>query len=91
MEPDDTHVTDDVTRYVLIPWRDLSSAALTGLIESFLSREGTDYGEHEISMSARKEQALRAIQHGSVSIVFDSESESINLVETAELAALGLS
>ena len=32
---------------MLIPWQDLSPETLENLIESFVLREGTDYGEHE--------------------------------------------
>ncbi|TIE66479.1 YheU family protein, partial [Legionella pneumophila] len=32
---------------MLIPWQELSPEALENLIESFVLREGTDYGEHE--------------------------------------------
>ena len=40
---------------IVIPHRELSAAALRGVLESFVLREGTDYGE----LSRRLEQAVR--------------------------------
>jgi hypothetical protein len=33
------------------PWQDLDPETLDNLIESFVLREGTDYGEHERSLN----------------------------------------
>ncbi len=36
---------------MIIPWQDLDPETLDNLIESFVLREGTDYGEHERSLA----------------------------------------
>ncbi|MDU3718311.1 MAG: YheU family protein, partial [Klebsiella michiganensis] len=36
---------------MIIPWQDLDPETLDNLIESFVLREGTDYGEHERSLT----------------------------------------
>lgn len=38
---------------MIIPWQDISPDALDNLIESFVLREGTDYGEHERSLEQK--------------------------------------
>lgn len=35
---------------MIIPWQDIAPETLTNLIEQFILREGTDYGEVEISL-----------------------------------------
>jgi len=45
-----------------------------------VSREGTDYGEFELSMEQKLEQLMSQIRAGRVLIAFDESSESINLV-----------
>ena len=40
-------------RYVEIPYRELSEAALRGVVESFVLREGTDYGDREFSFEEK--------------------------------------
>ncbi|GLQ32385.1 YheU family protein [Litoribrevibacter albus] len=63
-----------------VPWQQLSSDALEGLMEAYISREGTDYGEVECSLSEKKAQLLQQLKNGHVLIVFDEESESCNLL-----------
>ncbi len=38
---------------MIIPWQDISPDALDNLLESFVLREGTDYGEHERSLEQK--------------------------------------
>lgn len=71
---------------VEIPWQELSSAALTGLIEAFVMREGTDYGEHEVPLADKVEQVRQQVERGDVRVLFDLETESATLVSAASLA-----
>jgi uncharacterized protein YheU (UPF0270 family) len=65
---------------VFVPHDALSPAALRGVVESFVLREGTDYGERESGFETKVEQVLRQIERGEARITFDPESETINLV-----------
>jgi uncharacterized protein YheU (UPF0270 family) len=65
---------------MIIPIEQLSSEALQGLIESFIHREGTDYGTYEVSLSDKVQQVHRSIVSGDVMIIFDASSESVNLM-----------
>jgi len=64
----------------------LSPGALRGLVEEYVTREGTDYGEGSWSLEDKVAQVLRQIDGGDAKIVFDLESESASIVTTPELA-----
>lgn len=65
---------------MIIPFEQLSADALQGLIEDFVTRDGTDYGEYEVSLSVRVEQVQRQLKQGSVVIVLDPATESVTLL-----------
>lgn len=76
---------------MIIPHEQLSSDTLQGLIEEFITREGTDYGQEEVSLDTKVAQVLRQLQRGDVVIVFDPSSESVSLLtqRDAKLLSLG--
>lgn len=65
---------------VEVPAQALSDETLQSLIESFVLREGTDYGAHEVSLDKKIQQVRRQILSGDVKIVFDPETESVHLM-----------
>jgi len=65
---------------VEIPVGRISPEALDGLIEEFVTRDGTDYGEQEQTLEAKKRAVAGQLDRGEVVIVFDPESETCNLV-----------
>jgi len=67
---------------VVIPYRELSETALRGVLESFVLREGTDYGEREVSLDQKVAHVLRQLERGEAQIVFDTVLESIDIVVT---------
>jgi len=73
---------------MIIPFRQLSDDALRGLVEEFVTRDGTDYGEHEMPMSRRVAQVLKQLERGEVVILFDPDSGSCNIVSKADLSRL---
>ncbi len=48
--------------------------------ESFVLREGTDYGEREISLADKVGRVIRQLEHGEAQIVFDPQTESVDIV-----------
>lgn len=66
---------------VEIPHTKLSAAALEGLIDEFVKRNGTDYGEREVSLDAKRSAVRRQLESGEVVIVFDLETETSTIVE----------
>lgn len=73
---------------MIIPPQSLSAEALQGLIEEFITREGTDYGWDEVPLSAKVEQVRRQIEKGDVVIVFDSSSETVSLLTRPDAQSL---
>jgi uncharacterized protein len=63
----------------IIPVNRLSPQALQGVIEEFISREGTDYGEIEVSLETRFRQVRHRLEKGSAVLIFDDETETTNI------------
>ncbi|MEX1033068.1 MAG: YheU family protein [Cellvibrionaceae bacterium] len=70
---------------MIIPYERLAPETLESLIESFVMREGTDYGLNEITLERKVDQVRRQIVQDEVLIVFDSKTESINLMPRREV------
>ncbi len=58
----------------------LSPEALRGLVEEFVTRDGTDYGAVEAGVEEKIAQVLRQLESGEARIVFDPETESVNII-----------
>jgi uncharacterized protein YheU (UPF0270 family) len=65
---------------IVIPHRELSAEALRGVLESFVLREGTEYGEHEISLDQKVADVLRQLERGEAQVVFHAALESIDII-----------
>jgi uncharacterized protein YheU (UPF0270 family) len=65
---------------IVVPPGELSPDALTGVIESFVLREGTDYGERDVTFESKVMQVRRQLERREAEIVFDPGSESIDIV-----------
>lgn len=63
-----------------MPASALSADALRGLVEEFVTRDGTDYGVRERTLDEKVRDVLRQIERGEVKIMFDPASRSANLV-----------
>ena len=59
-----------------IPWRSLSPAALTGLVEAFVLQEGTDYGHSEYSLEEKVASVRTQVSSGKAYISFDPDTET---------------
>ncbi len=76
---------------VKIPYAQLSPEALHGVIEEFVTRDGTDYGEVEVSLETKMAQVLAQIKSGKAVIVFDQATESCTVLRSNDplVKALG--
>jgi uncharacterized protein len=72
---------------VVIPHAELSAEALRGVVESFVLREGTDYGEREISLEQKVAQVLRQLERGEARIIFDAKLETVDIVVSRPILA----
>lgn len=63
----------------IIPVDRLSLEALQGVIEEFISREATDYGEMEVSAETKFRQVRHRLETGLALLIFDDETETTNI------------
>lgn len=64
---------------MIIPYQQLDPATLERLIESFVLREGTDYGNHEVSLDEKVEQVKLQLKNGTAVIVYSELHESVDI------------
>jgi uncharacterized protein YheU (UPF0270 family) len=65
---------------VEIPPGLLSPEALAGVLESVVLREGTDYGEVELSFEEKVAQLRRAVARGEARIMYDPDSGTVTVL-----------
>ncbi len=70
---------------IRVPPDDLEPDTLGAVIESFVLREGTDYGMHETPLEAKVAQVLILLRRGEAHITFDPATESVNVVVTSAI------
>ena len=75
---------------LVVPWRDIDAVTLDNLIEEFVTRDGTDYGEQEIATTTKVEQVRRQLHKGEAAVVFDDVTESIAIMTRDQLHEVGL-
>jgi uncharacterized protein YheU (UPF0270 family) len=63
----------------------LSPEALRGLIEEFVTRDGTDYGAVERSVEEKIAQVTAQLASGEVRLVFDPDTQTANIVVARDL------
>ena len=56
---------------------------LRNMIEEFVSRDGSDWGDAGGSMEAKIEQVLRQLRAGKIFVAFDLTSQTANIVTKA--------
>jgi uncharacterized protein YheU (UPF0270 family) len=67
-----------------IPLNELSADALQGVLEEYVSRDGTDYGELELSLQQKTQRLLQQWQRKEVVLVFDNDTESTTFLNREE-------
>ncbi len=65
---------------IRIPYTDLSDDALTGVVDTFVLREGTDYGHNDVELDAKRLAVRRQLAAGQAEIVFDTETGTTNIL-----------
>ena len=70
----------DHEEMLIIPHRQLSPEALSGLIEEFVTRDGTDSGYTRGSLAENVAMVRRQLDTGRSIIVFDNRTQTCNIV-----------
>ena len=71
---------------MIIPPEQLTEQALRNIIESYILREGTDYGDIELALEIKVEDLLPQVILGEVLIVYDDELQTVTLMSRHEYA-----
>ncbi len=64
---------------IRIPIEALSAEALSGVIDEYIVREGTDYGHRDYSLEEKRSAVQAQLAAGEVEIWFDPELASTTL------------
>jgi uncharacterized protein YheU (UPF0270 family) len=70
---------------IIVPHRELSARALQGLLEEFVSRDGTDSGYTKLSLQQRADQVRRQLDRGEVVVVYNPAAQSANIIPRRDL------
>ena len=65
---------------MLIPYDQLSADALLNLATSVVLREGTDYGEHEVTFEQKVQGLIEKVQRGDALIMFSEAEEEVDII-----------
>ena len=65
---------------MVVPHTALAADVLRAVVESFILREGTDYGERELTLDDKVARVVRLLERGDARIVFDPRTESVAIV-----------
>ncbi len=77
-----------MARIVEIPLDRLRDDLLNALLEDYASRDGTDYGEVERSLTEKVGELRRQIERGELRVLYDADSEQWDLAVTEEARKL---
>ncbi len=65
---------------VPVPLDALSAELLRSVVESFILREGTDYGAAELSLEEKVARLTAELRNGKAQIVFDPNCETVGII-----------
>ena len=71
---------DEASVPIDVPYTELPADLLQAVIESFVLREGTDYGEREFSLQDKVARVVAQLKRGEAKITFDPGSDSVSIV-----------
>ncbi|CRL64766.1 MULTISPECIES: YheU family protein [Proteus] len=69
---------------MIIPWNELSAETLDNLIESFVLREGTDYGIQEKTLEQKVADVKKQLKSGEAVLVWSELHESVNIMPASQ-------
>ncbi|RYZ87344.1 MAG: YheU family protein [Moraxellaceae bacterium] len=79
-----------MTSAVVVPCSRIPAETLQLLLEDFATREGTDYGDTELDLSARVQIIQRQLQSGDAVLIYAPCDESLQIVTLRDAKAKGL-
>lgn len=71
---------------MIVPWQEIPEETLRNLIEHFVLREGTDYGEQEASFADKVEQVYFLLKNKEAVVVYSELHETVDIKPVQSLA-----
>ena len=68
---------------IVVPSTALAADTLRAVVESYVLREGTEYGERDYSLADKVAHVMRALERGEARIIFEPISQSIDIAPAA--------
>jgi uncharacterized protein YheU (UPF0270 family) len=73
-------MNEQTTEQIEVPHTQLSPEALRGVVESFVLREGTDYGAREYTLDEKVRHVMAQLQRGDARILFDPHTDTVHIL-----------
>lgn len=64
---------------MIIPISELSPDTLKAIVESYVLREGTDYGDYQGDLHDKVEQVISQLRNGEAVLLYSEEHESVDI------------
>ena len=71
---------------MIIPIDELDKDTLFAIIEHFVLSEGTDYGEHEVSLVDKVNQVHQQLLNKDAFVVYSELHETVNIVPKHQIS-----
>ncbi|MBT1451424.1 YheU family protein [Glaciecola sp. XM2] len=65
---------------MIIPYQQLAPETLDNIIEAFVLREGTDYGDVEYTLAEKVEHVKAQLLSGEAVLEYSQEHESVTII-----------
>src|SRR6185295_9151521 len=63
-----------------VPYDSLNPDTLRAVVEEFITRNGTDYGEREKTLEQKVADVMRQLKRGEVVVVFDRATSTTHII-----------
>ena len=71
---------EEDTKPVEVPHTELAPSTLRAVVESFVLREGTDYGVRDASFDSKVSDVMRQLERREAVIIYDPGTDSVDIV-----------
>ena len=73
---------------IAVPFEEISEPALRGMIEEWVSRDGTDYGSQETELLHKVAEVRAHLESGEILIAYDEETSVVSLLTREQWQSL---
>lgn len=77
-----------MAQFVMVPPQRLQTDVLLALLEEFANRDGTDYGERELTQDEKVGRLQHQLDDGDLCLLYDIDSEQWDLVPQVQAELL---